>query len=70
MSSLADEYKISRDRNGMKHIVLKCEAARRNSKSLMNGDSRSKDGRSNGGVDHFECMANILMRIAVEEDRS
>ncbi len=68
---LADEFKASYKRDRMKHIALKCKAAtRRNSKSLMNGDSRSKDGRSNGGVDHFECMANILMRIAVEEDRS
>jgi hypothetical protein len=64
---LVDEFKVSQDRNGMKHIALKCKANRRNSKSSMNSKLRSEDGRSNGTVDHSKCAANILRRIAVKD---
>jgi hypothetical protein len=68
LPSLADEFKIGQDRNGMKHIALKCEATRKNSKSSpMNGDSRSEDNGSNDGVNYIVCVTNILRRIAVED---
>ena len=51
----------------MKHIMLECKATGQNSKGLMDGNLRSKDSRSDGGIDNIGRFANILQRIAMED---
>jgi hypothetical protein len=51
---LADQFEMERE-------------TRQNSKSLMDSNSWSKDGRSNGRIDIIDCVTNILRRIAVED---
>jgi hypothetical protein len=60
LSLLVDEFKVSQDRNGMKHIALKCKATRRNSKSSMNSNLRSEGGTVEAMVESITASALLI----------